>query len=97
MKNAERLTESIDVRVKREKGKRKKTKEAKISLLSLHKLLLLTTNDSMISFFALFSFVFVFCVTQKEMNESKSTVNNRTRCQLPYQINLSPVKAAVEV
>lgn len=26
-------------------------------------------------------------------NESKSTVNNRTRCQLPYQINLSPVKA----
>lgn len=27
-----------------------------------------------------------------EGNENKSTVNNRTRCQLPYQINLSPVK-----
>lgn len=32
-----------------------------------------------------------------EENESKSTVNNRTRCQLPYQINLPAVVTTLQV
>lgn len=83
----------------RVKGKRDNGEKIKeeFLFLRLHKLLLFAcfsqlTNDSTTIFFVSF-----FCVTQKEVeNENKSTVNNRTRCQLPYQINLASVEAALE-